>query len=258
MALFERDGVKLFYEDTGQGDPPFVFIHGWTCDHTYFAPQAEHFSPRHRVVSVDLRGHGQSDAPEQDYAMSVFADDVAALVTDLGLTKPIVAGHSMGGVVALEMAARHPDLVGGVVMLDSPVLLPDALRPTLLGLIDGLKSPGYKDVQRSFVEGMLFSPTDDPTVKGRVLDEMGRAPQHVMASCFDGMAAWDAEAAAKACKVPALYVGAENVIADVARFKELCPQLMVGQTVGAGHFHQLLVPDQVNAMVERFTALSAV
>ena len=57
-----RDGVKLAFDQIGSGSPPLVLVHGWTCNHGYFAPQREHFSKRHRVVSVDLRGHGQSDA----------------------------------------------------------------------------------------------------------------------------------------------------------------------------------------------------
>jgi pimeloyl-ACP methyl ester carboxylesterase len=66
MEKLIRDGVALAYETRGQGDPPILLVHGWTCDHTYFAPQAEHFSRNHRVISVDLRGHGESDKPEQD------------------------------------------------------------------------------------------------------------------------------------------------------------------------------------------------
>src|SRR5262249_39115283 len=75
----DHDDTTLAYEDTGTGDPAFVFVHGWTCNHTHFAPQVEHFRRRHRTVAVDLRGHGASDAPEQEYTISGFADDVAWL-----------------------------------------------------------------------------------------------------------------------------------------------------------------------------------
>jgi pimeloyl-ACP methyl ester carboxylesterase len=78
VRRFERDGVTLFYEETGEWESPVLLIHGWCCDHTYFAPQFNHFAPRgHRVVAVDLRGHGRSDKPHQDYTMQVFADDLA-------------------------------------------------------------------------------------------------------------------------------------------------------------------------------------
>ena len=55
--------MKLAYSEEGRAAPAFVFVHGWCCDRSFFAPQAAHFAGRHRVVSVDLRGHGQSDAP---------------------------------------------------------------------------------------------------------------------------------------------------------------------------------------------------
>lgn len=66
MEFLSRDGVGLTYREQGSGSPPIFFVHGWCCDHTYFAPQFEHFTTNHRVISVDLRGHGESDKPEQD------------------------------------------------------------------------------------------------------------------------------------------------------------------------------------------------
>ena len=95
MGQLRRDGVALFYEEAGEGDPPIVLVHGWCCDHAYFAPQFEHFRRAHRVVAVDLRGHGKSDKPRQDYTIEMLADDVAWLCGELGLVKPVVIGHSI-------------------------------------------------------------------------------------------------------------------------------------------------------------------
>ncbi len=67
MATIVQRGTKLAYDDRGAGEPAFVFLHGWTSDRWFFAPQAEHFRQRQRVVSVDLRGHGESDRPEGAY-----------------------------------------------------------------------------------------------------------------------------------------------------------------------------------------------
>jgi pimeloyl-ACP methyl ester carboxylesterase len=77
MATIVHKGIKLAYEDRGAGKPPFVFVHGWTCDRSFFAPQVEHFARRHRVVSLDLRGHGESDQPEGQYSIAAYADDIA-------------------------------------------------------------------------------------------------------------------------------------------------------------------------------------
>jgi hypothetical protein len=89
-----------------------------------------------------------------------------------------------------------------------------------------------------------------------VADAIPAVPQHVMASAMEQIFRWDGEAAANACTVPVLNISAANPINDVARFKELCPTLVTGQTVGAGHFIQLLVPEQVNSMIERFLELA--
>jgi pimeloyl-ACP methyl ester carboxylesterase len=73
------------------------------------------FAKSHRVVSVDLRGHGKSDDPEQDYTMAIFANDLAWLCEKLRLIKPVVIGHSMGGNIALELAARYPHVPASIV-----------------------------------------------------------------------------------------------------------------------------------------------
>ena len=89
-----------------------MFVHGWCCDHTFFAPQYEHFDARGSVTTYDLRGCGRSDRPE-DYEIATLADDLAWLCTELEISKPVVVGHSLGGVVGLELAARHSSLPGG-------------------------------------------------------------------------------------------------------------------------------------------------
>jgi len=63
MPTIVRNGIKLVFEDRSAGKPAFVFVHGTSCNRSFFAPQAEHFARRHRVVSIDLRGHGESDKP---------------------------------------------------------------------------------------------------------------------------------------------------------------------------------------------------
>src|SRR5262245_10198695 len=121
VARLVREGVVLAYDDAGSGDPPFLFVHGVACDRSYFAPQVAYFRPGHRTVSVDLRGHGESDSPDQEYTMTGFAADLSWLCEQLNVTRPVVVGHSMGGVVALVLAAHYPDLPAAVIMVDAPI-----------------------------------------------------------------------------------------------------------------------------------------
>lgn len=256
MQSLTRDGVTLCFEEAGSGGPPLLLVHGWTCDHTYMAPQFAHFQKKHRVIAVDLRGHGQSDKPEQDYSVQSFADDLVWLCDQLHVQKPVVVGHSMGGVIAVGLAALFPDMPSAIVTLDSPIVPPQAIRDTIAPLITALKTPQYSEAQRQFVSAALFLPTDDPARKARILDDMSSAPQHVMSSAFEGSILYDTESMIQKCQVPFLALLAAQSLSDVPRLQKLCPKAVIGQTVGAGHFHQLEVPQQVNAMLERFLATS--
>ena len=256
MQYLTRDGVKLFFEDTGSGEPPLLLVHGWTCDHTYMAPQFEHFRRTHRVIAVDLRGHGQSDKPQQAYTMAAFTDDLVWLCDQLKVKKPIVIGHSMGGVIGVELAARFPEIPGAVVTLDSPIVPPQELIEGLVvPTIEALRGPDYRSAQRKLVAEALFLPTDDPVRKARIVEAMSSAPQHVMASAFENIFI-DTAAAVATCKVPLLILMAAQPLSDVIRLRQVCPDVVIGQTVGAGHFHQLEVPEQINAMINRFLITS--
>src|SRR5437588_6126877 len=103
MQKLIRDGIALVYEEAGRR-PPMLFVHCWCCDHGYMTPQFKRFRRVHRVIAVDLRGHGESDKPQQDYTLAGCADDLAWLCGQLRVEKSVVVGHSMGGNVAFELA----------------------------------------------------------------------------------------------------------------------------------------------------------
>lgn len=255
MPTLDRDGVKPYYEEAGSGGPPIVLLHCWGGDHTFMAPQLEHFRRRHRVVNVDLRGFGQSDKPEQSYTTAGHADDVAFLCERLELAKPVVVGHSMGGTIALEIGARHPDLPAAVVILEALVVSPPALVDGFRPVLEGIRTPAYPEVMRELTD-QLCGPHYDPRDKARMQRQMASNAQHVMVSALSNMLASDTAALAARCKVPTLYVSSGPWYTDVERFRSLCPQLVTSQAVGCGHYFQLEVPDQTNAMVERFIETS--
>ncbi len=269
VNLLDREGVQLAYVDAGprkSANPPVVLIHGWIGDHTALLPQIEHFAKTQRVVAIHLRGHGDSDAPQQEYTMAGFADDVAWQCEQLGLDKPVVVGHSLGGAVALELAGRHPDLPSGIVIIDS-LLFPRPIGGAeVMEAIAQLTGPNYRAAARAQAAEIYLNHVDidDPDRKERLLNLLYKAhektPPHAavstMANVFNG---YDSTPAAKACTAPVVYLDAGvpliEQLRDLDRFKAVCPQLVIAKTFGAGHFAPLEVPDQVNAMIARFIAV---
>jgi pimeloyl-ACP methyl ester carboxylesterase len=251
MQFLRKDDIALAYEDTNTALPPLVLVHGCGLDHGSLTNQAVFFSKSHRVVSVDLRGHGESDAPHQDYTMASFADDLAWLCTELALVKPTVVGHSMGGNVALELAARYPGLLSSIVMIDSVMFPTQALLDTLLPsqFAEALAGPHYLDAYRQLVSAMCL-PTD--TQSSQLIAAL-HVPKHVLASALPNHTTnYDATGAATACHVPIAYIFSIMPFLDLARFQSLTPQLTSARTLGSGHFSPVEIPDQINAMIAQF------
>ena len=254
MPFLERDGVKLYFEEKGVGEPAMLLVHGWTCNHSHFAAQADYFSKSHRVVSVDLRGHGRSDAPQQEYTLDGFADDLAWLCGQLGLNRPIVCGHSMGGFVVLVMAARHPDHVRARILVDSPFVRMEDFEARIGPIVESWKQPDYRPAVSAFIDTM-FSPADDPQIRAQITQQMLSTPQHVLTSAMTSIATTDLEAAALSASQPLLVISAGLFAFDMTRARQMLPEAHFGQTVGSGHFNMVEVPGQVNAMIERFLAV---
>lgn len=254
MPEIIRDGVRLAYDEAGQGGPPLLFVHGFGGEARHFEAQLEHFRTRHRVVAVDRRGHGRSDKPEGPYGIEAVADEVAWTARELGLHRPVLVVHSMGN-IGLEVAARHPTLLSALILLDAPLFAPPPVRAAFAEVLAGLRSPAYREVIAGVCDRMIFLPTDDRQRRERLHARMLETPQSVLAATWEAFLAHDPAPAAARAKLPLLAVQAVMPL-DEGRLRELCPQAMVGRTVGAGHFHQLEVAAQVNAMIARFLAVA--
>jgi len=247
----DRDAVRLSYLEAGSGDQTLLFIHGWCCDGTFWREQTNAFATRHRIIAVDLRGHGESAKPDQDYMIGGFAEDVAWLCRELDLERPVIVGHSMGGVIALNMARRWPDLMRAVVFVDAGITpFPKQFMPMVDSMIEGLKSPGYRDVAANFVKRFLFRAESPPQLRDEVAQRMAGAPQRVMhtalASSFS-----EENLMLGPLPVPSLFIRAATLPATEDELKECYPGMEV-VSVDSAHFIHLEKPEEMNAILRRF------
>jgi pimeloyl-ACP methyl ester carboxylesterase len=250
-----HDGVALAFVEAGAGAPPVVLLHGLCDGLDVMAPLALGLAEGHRTISVDLRGHGASDAPAGDYSVETLAGDVVAVCDHLSIAGAIVVGHSLGGAVAVQVAATRPDLAAAVIMLDGALLFRDEVVEGVAPLFDAVQSPAWREAVRLFVD-TSFIPTDDPEVREAAHARADGMRQHVVAGIFDAAGRWDAVPALRACGMPLLYIDSGANLADLDRLAALCPHVQLGRTVGLGHLQMLASPAQVAAMIDQFVVTS--
>ncbi|RRH89303.1 alpha/beta hydrolase [Mesorhizobium tamadayense] len=179
-------GLDLAYVEVAGLEPPLLLVHGFTDTSRSFSLLAPHLCGR-RLIMPDLRGHGASQAG-RGLRVADFAEDMAGLIRRLRLERPVVVGHSLGAMVAIALAARHPELVGGLVVL-AGTLRPDfpADHPLVAGvaaLRDPISSidPFYDwwhacgpGVPRAFLAGLANDASAMPAARWRaILEEIRR------------------------------------------------------------------------------------
>jgi 3-oxoadipate enol-lactonase len=144
----KANGINMSYEIYGEG-PVLVLIHGAGDNLNMWYHQVPVFSKTYRVITYDVRGSGNTDSPEGDYSLSLFADDIYALMVALGVAEVRFLGYSMGGRIALELAVNHPEMVKGLVFANSPLV---AMGPP---------PPSGNEQRRRPIPNMMMSPEGD-------------------------------------------------------------------------------------------------
>ncbi|HEV8535501.1 MAG TPA: alpha/beta hydrolase [Candidatus Limnocylindria bacterium] len=116
----EREDLRLHFVDwPGDGERPVFALHGLSSNARFWSRVAARLDGR-RVVALDQRSHGGSGASRENDTAETFVGDAAFAIGALGLRRPVVAGHSWGATIALELAARHPDLLSALAFIDGP------------------------------------------------------------------------------------------------------------------------------------------
>jgi pimeloyl-ACP methyl ester carboxylesterase len=120
MAHLARDGVKLYYETHGEG-PVILLTHGYSATSQMWRGQIAALSAKNKLVTWDMRGHGQSDYPEalSEYSEEATVADMAALLDHVGARKAIIGGLSLGGYMSLAFHLKHPERVRALLIIDT-------------------------------------------------------------------------------------------------------------------------------------------
>jgi non-heme chloroperoxidase len=254
--------LRLHVREWGKSDgPPILFIHGWSQNHLCWAKQYESplLADEFRLVAYDLRGHGMSEAPlepERYTDGKLWADDVAAIIDELGLGRPVLVGWSYGSFVICDyIRAYGQDRVAAIDFVEGAVRLGEAAFGTLIG-------PGFLDhfvgataddlptniqTMRSFVRACLVKPVSDDDLEAVVCWNVV-----VPASIRANLAArgLDYDDVLRALEVPLLVTqGRADTVVLPAMAEHIlvtCPTAEGSWYEGVGHVPHLEEPDRFN------------
>jgi 3-oxoadipate enol-lactonase len=253
----------MFYVEAGAGDP-LVLVMGFGGDHLAWGLQIPAFAAKYRVIAFDNRGVGQSDAPDVPYSTAMMADDTVGLMDALGIEGAHVCGVSMGGMIAQEVALRHPPRVR-TLQLHATLARPDAYLRALvegwrkvriaLGREEALRvlalwlfAPGTYEERPEFVELVLQNAIANPYPQ----------PLHGYLHQGDAVLGHDTLARLDRLRCPTLVSVADQDILVPPRFSHAIAQLVAGAEfktlADAGHAYMWEKPEEFNAMCLEFLA----
>jgi pimeloyl-ACP methyl ester carboxylesterase len=188
QVILSKDGVPISYEVYGAGESALVFVHGWSCDARYWRAQVSHFSKKHRVIILDLAGHGHSGMSRAKYTMGAFGEDVQTVTEAVGIPRVILIGHSMGGSVIAEAARLMPHRVIGLIGVDTFDNIEYPLTSEELKKMTDPLEKDFRAGSRQFIDNMIL-PQTDPELREWILSDVSAAPPSVALSAMNEMMA---------------------------------------------------------------------
>jgi pimeloyl-ACP methyl ester carboxylesterase len=234
---------------SGDGDPALVFVHCWTCRRRFWERQVPALSGRHRVVTLDLAGHGDSGSRRRDWTMAAFGEDVRAVAEHLGLRRLILIGHSMGGDVILEAARLMPDRVLGLIPVDTLLNVEQRMSPAEIETAAQRLRADFPAAVSVFMRQRLFATSTDPALVDRIVAGATASPPEPAVAALANAWAYDAAAALRALRMPIVAVNADLHPTDVAANRRHARHFDALILPGVGHYPMLEAPERFNALL---------
>ena len=243
-----RDGVEIRYSAVGSGEPALVFIHGGFVDRTYWASQLSAFSKDHRVIALDLAGHGESGSDRKNWTLELFGADVCAVMQKEKVGRAVLIGNSMGGPVALEAARQAPGRVVGVIGIDTFQNFTQPNPPS--GVEERAKAfrENPSGTMKAMVRMLLHKDTD-PALIARIEQDMTNVSGEFAAAvtlCFSG---YDYKRAVKEAKVPVRAINGDLFPTEVQKNRSVAGSFEAVILPHVGHYPMLETPELFNRVL---------
>lgn len=268
MATLPLEDGRLWYESTGEGRP-LVFVHGGWLNGRAWESQVERFAGDYRVITLDVRGHGQTGPTDVDrYSIPLFTDDLEALLDHLELDDPVLVGLSLGSMVVQEFLCRHPDRAAGAILAGPvrsmpPVAVPPGTKSLLTpapALATSLSVAGPRATFRSMLGAIRTATGEpwlaaDPEVRAAAVDGVGDTHPEEYRKIFDALYRYDPPTLSDV-RTPTLAIyGAREAPSVKRQGREVAAEVETGDWVvvpDAAHLVNQDRPEAFNRIGTRF------
>jgi len=268
MAFADSEGTRIYYDDRGKGEPVFVCLPGWCVHHTIFAPLAERLSARHRVLAMDWRGHGESQAPKRDFGHAEMVADVLAVVQASGAQSAIPIAQAHGGWVAVELRRRLGERVPKMIFTSwNPISTSrNALAAPFLAAMQALQdSVRWREtVEQLLTMWLRGAPTSVDTHIRNEMESHGFEDWARAAREITSLYAREGDPLRALSElrppVPALHVYAQPRALEYLSTQESFARdhswFVVRRLEAVSHFPMLEVPDETAGVISEFMSQS--
>jgi len=241
---------NIYIDDGGNGSLPVVFVHAMAGNTQQWSVQLSHIRTTRRAIALDLRGHGQSSSPDNgDYAIDSMAQDVQAVVDQLGIERFILVGHSMGGSVAGAYAGVYPERVAGLLLVDPSGDSTKMPIEEVQQYIGALESEAYMDVVGDYWSQILHGSTE--TTQAQIMRDLHNIPKATVVGVFKELFKYNPVPALERYDGPTLSV-ITSINETPFSLHKLVPNLTHKIITGTGHWLQLDKPEEYNQIMEEF------
>jgi pimeloyl-ACP methyl ester carboxylesterase len=253
-GVCEANGIRTRYLRTAGAKPPIVLLHGLTGNGATWTPVARALEGEFDVVMPDARGHGGSSAPSDGYRYDELANDVIGLIRGLGLSRPVLLGHSMGGMTAAVVASRRAERIRGVVLVDPTFLSADRQREVYAS---DVAEQHRRTLGRQKSELVADLRARHPRRSAEIVELLAEARHTSSLHAFDVLAPPnpDYREVVNAIDVPTLLVIGDNPVVSLETAMELRglnPRVRIEQIGDAGHGLPFDQPDRLGDVVGAF------
>jgi pimeloyl-ACP methyl ester carboxylesterase len=242
------DGVTIVYSAAGSGEPALLFVHGGLANRSFWESELRTLAADHRVLAIDLAGHGESGSNRRRWGIPQFGQDACAVVSAERLNKVIVFGNSLGGPVAIEAALLLPGTIVGVVGVDTFQSLTHTITPEAARQ----RAEAFRDDYAGNVKEMvkaLFHSDADPAIVADAERRMNGTPPQAAYQMFLSLAGYMPAASARRLSVPLRAINGDLYPTDVAKVRAVKADFDAVVMTHMGHYPMLERPAEFDRLV---------